>query len=99
MKKSGSKRANYEAVKDATIEERAQGIFEALAARPHFVRAAKEVAAERGVTFDVLMHEAIAATYQIQGLPVPPELREYLMTHDAGMPAAIRDELLKPGVN
>jgi hypothetical protein len=99
MKKSESKRPRYEAVKHATIEERAQGIFEALAARPHFVRAAKEVAAERGVAFDVLMHEAIGMTYLIQGQPLPPELREYLMTQDPGMPAAIRDELLKPGVN
>ena len=94
MKKTASERGVNNLIRGMTLADWAPAIFDLASRSPEITRAFKQAAAEEGITIDVLLHGMVADGYHRQGVPLPPDLRDYLMTQP--MPTAVRDRLLKP---
>ena len=88
-----SKRDKYSLLKDLTLADWTPAMFE-LASRSGIGQALKEIADKDGTTVEVILHGWIADGYHKQGIPLPPDLREKLMTQP--MPHAVRERHLKP---
>lgn len=88
-----------ELTRDVTLEEFANATFEKFKRDPRFARAVRDLSVSQDTPVEVLMYEALGLAYHLQGKPVPPEVREYLIKHDLNMPENLRALLLKPGLN
>lgn len=83
-----------------TLQDYLEGMFEIFKVSPTTARDFGAIARERGVPFEVVMYEAIAAGCCKHHRPLPPELREYLVQHAAQIdPDLFRAKLLKPELN
>jgi hypothetical protein len=81
---------------DLTLAEWTSSMFELLSL-PSVARGLKKVADEDGTTVDVISHGIFADLCHKHGVPLPPDLRQYLMTQP--MPDAVRERYLKPHLN
>jgi hypothetical protein len=79
-----------------TLADWRTAFFEVLSL-PLVASEVKRIADKLGTTVDVCMHGILAEGYHSAGQPLPPELREYLVTQD--MPPAVRERFLKPSLS
>lgn len=82
-----------------TLQNCLEGMHEIFERSPTTARNFREIARKRGVSFELVVYEAIAAGCHEHHQPVPPEVREYLMQHVAQINPKLRAKLLKPIVN
>jgi hypothetical protein len=97
MPKSAPKRLDPNV--SMTLQEAIEAMHEIFSVAPEVAQIFNEIAKERGVSFEHQMYEAIALTCHMHRLPIPPELREYLMQHATEIDPKSRAKLLKPLVN
>jgi hypothetical protein len=81
------------------LQDFLEAMFEAMSSSPTHAHRFSEQAKKRGVSFELVVHEAIARGCHSQRQPLPPELHEYLMQHATKLDPKIRTKLLKPLVN
>jgi hypothetical protein len=74
-------------------------MFEIFESVPSVARDFREIAAKRGVPFDLLVYEAIARGCYKNHRPLPPEARDYLLRHATKIDPKLRAKLLKPLIN
>jgi hypothetical protein len=82
-----------------TLHEAIEAMHEIFAAAPDVAQYMNDEAKSRGVPFEHEMYEAIALSYHVHRIPMPPELREYLTQHATEIDPKIRAILPKPLVN
>jgi hypothetical protein len=82
-----------------TLQEAIEAMHETFAVAPEAAQVFKRIADRRGVSFEFKMYETIALAYHGEGLPMPPELREYLAQHATEIHPQLRAKLLKPLAN
>jgi hypothetical protein len=79
-----------------TLQDCLEAMFEIFRSSPTIARDLGEMARQRGVSFELLMHEAIAVGCYKNHRPLPPELHEYLTRHATRIDPDLRAKLLKP---
>jgi len=79
-----------------TLQECIEAMHEIFSEAPEVAQTLNRMAKRRGVSFEFKMYEIIATAYHTQHLPMPPELREYMVQHATEIHPKLRAKLLKP---
>jgi hypothetical protein len=82
-----------------TLQDYLEGMLEIFERSPTTARNFREIAQKRGVSFELVVYEAIAAGCHEHHQPIPPEVREFLMQHVSQINPKLRAKLLKPIIN
>jgi hypothetical protein len=82
-----------------TLQDCLEGMLEIFERSPTTARDFREIAQKRGVSFELVVYEAIARGCHRDRQPLPPEVREYLMQHATQINPKLRAKLLKPIAN
>jgi hypothetical protein len=88
---SKGKRPHGSSKIDREFQRYAEGMLDLLGAWPEAARMIKRVANKRNVSFELVVHEALALTYQgVRNEPLPPKLRAYLTRNEAQTLPSVR---------
>jgi hypothetical protein len=93
-----SQKSNKQTTTADDLVELAGLAFDAMS-KPGIAEGLKEIADREGVTLDIVRDTLVAMTLRHLGQPVPPELRERVMTNFPNLEARLRDMIMKPDLN
>jgi hypothetical protein len=95
MTDDGPKRPNYKGQQKAPPldPDVASAIMDYFAQHPEITRAYNQLLKDEGRTLEDQIPQFAAVVYHALGLPVPPELKEYLRENAADLPPGLRKNL------
>jgi hypothetical protein len=101
MTDDGPKRPNHKGKPNAPIldPELASEFMDILAQFPTITHAWNQLLKNHGTTIDVRMHEFFATQLHELGLPVSPELKDYLREHYSELNRSTRKKLFGNDLN